>query len=71
MWLYSFTPTLHILTIIGIFVCLILEVLIIRESSALTFFSLTKVVKIDLSFGAFAVLTVVTGLLRLFYFGNE
>jgi len=68
MWLYSIISYLHIISIFVLFSALIVELSIIKKKMILD--NLVLLRKADLFFGVFAGFTIITGLLRMYYFGK-
>lgn len=68
MWLYSIVAYFHIAAIFVLFSSLIVELTFLKKEMDKD--DLKKITKADLFFGIFAGLTVVLGLLRMFYFGK-
>jgi putative membrane protein len=68
MWLYSIVTYLHFISIFILFSALIIELSIIKRKMTRSNFILLK--KADLFFGIFALLTVATGLFRIYYYGK-
>ncbi|PCI35633.1 MAG: hypothetical protein COB60_02635 [Flavobacteriaceae bacterium] len=68
MWMYSIVTYLHFMSIFMLFSALIVELSIIKEKMTSNHIKILR--KANLFFGVFAGLTVVTGLLRMYYFGK-
>ncbi|WBX75759.1 DUF2214 family protein [Tenacibaculum ovolyticum] len=68
MWLYSIVTYLHFISIFILFSALIVEVSIIKRKMTSSHFVILK--KADFLFGIFAGLTVISGLLRMYYSGK-
>lgn len=68
MWVYSIVTYFHFISIFILFSTLIIEVNIIKKKMTNHNFRILK--KADLFFGLFAILTISTGILRMYYFGK-
>lgn len=66
--MYSIVTYLHFMSIFMLFSALIVELSIIKEKMTSNHIKILR--KANLFFGVFAGLTVVTGLLRMYYFGK-
>ncbi len=68
MWLHILVSYIHFISIFLLFSTLLLSLITLKEKMVRK--SLLLLVKADLSFGIFAITTVATGVLRLFFFGK-
>lgn len=68
MWIYSIVTYLHFISIFILFSALVFEFSILQQKMAIG--NIKKLKIADLFFGVFAGLTIITGLLRMFYFGK-
>ena len=66
--IYSVVSYFHIVSIVGLFSSLIVELIFLKRE--MTMDRAKIVAKADLSFGIFAGLTAIFGLLNMFYFGK-
>ncbi len=67
MW-YSVISYFHIVAVLGMFASLVVELTLLKKEMSRK--NAAILIKADLSFGIFAILTAVFGLLRMFYFGK-
>ncbi|MFK8045631.1 MAG: DUF2214 family protein [Crocinitomicaceae bacterium] len=68
MWLHNIVTYLHLLSIIGLFVVLFVEALLIKRK--MTKVGVVLMGKVDAFYGLLSVAVLITGTLRLLYFGK-
>lgn len=68
MWLYSIVSYVHIIAIIVVFSSLLIEISYLNDK--MTIQSVRTLTKADMFFGISAVVTVISGILRMLYFGK-